>query len=55
MQIHKYKYTNTNTQIQIHKYKYTNRNTQIEIHKYKYTNLFPSGFGVFVAYGAAPI
>ena len=35
---HKYKYTNTDTQIQIHKYKYTNKNTQIKIHKYKYTN-----------------
>ena len=52
VQIHKYKYTNTNTQTQIHKYKYTNTttqikihiykypdtNTQIQIHKYKYTN-----------------
>ena len=31
---HKYKYTNTNAQIQIHKYKFTNTNTQIQIHKY---------------------
>ena len=38
-QIHKYKYTYSNTQIQIHKYKYTNTNTQIQIHKYKYTNI----------------
>merc|ERR1712018_769235 len=30
IKIHKYKYTNTNTQIQIHKYKYTNTNTQIQ-------------------------
>ena len=29
--IHKYKYTNTNTQIQIHKYKYTNTNTQTQV------------------------
>ena len=38
IQIHKYKYTNTNTntQIQIHKYTNTNTNTQIKIHKYKY-------------------
>ena len=32
--IQKYKYTNTDTQIQIHKYKYTNANAQI----HKYTN-----------------
>ena len=37
-EIHKYKYTNKNTQIQMHKYKYTNINTQIQIHKYIYTN-----------------
>ena len=33
----KYKYTNTNTQMQIHKYKYTNTNTHLQIHKYKDT------------------
>ena len=32
-QIHKYKYTNTKTQIQINKYKYTNTNTQIHTYK----------------------
>ena len=36
IQIHKYKYANTNTQIQIHEYKYKNTNTRIQIHKYKY-------------------
>ena len=35
IQIHKYKNTNTNTQIQIHKYKYTNTKTQIQKHRYK--------------------
>ena len=38
-QIHKYKYTYTNTQIQIHKYKYTNTNAQIQINIYKFTNI----------------
>ena len=36
--VHKYKYTNTNTQIQIHNYKYTNTNTNIKIQTYIYTN-----------------
>ena len=36
--IQKYTYTNTHTQIHIHKYKYTNTHTQIHIHKYPYTN-----------------
>ena len=39
--IHKYKYTNTNTQTQIHKYKYTNSNTQIQIHKQHLYTSFP--------------
>ena len=47
VQILKYKFTNTNTQIQIHntqiqkhKYKYTNTNTQIQIITYKYKHTF---------------
>ena len=38
LQLKKYKYINTNTQIQIHKYKNTNIKIQIQKHKYKNTN-----------------
>ena len=31
LQIHKYKYTHTSTQIQVHKYKYVNTNTQLPV------------------------
>ena len=40
MCLHKYKYSNTFTQIQILKHNYTNTNTQTQLNKYKYSNTF---------------
>ena len=37
--LHKYKYSNTDKQIQIQKYRYKNTDTKIQIHKYRYTNI----------------
>ena len=42
-QIHKYKYTKTNTQKQVHKYEYTYTNTQTQIHIYTQSPTWPLG------------